>query len=446
MANIVVEESDKNEDSKDLELNTRMVDLQIIEAKPSNYLPSPILQFPPEIISHIFYLTLSHFSIFPGHYNSLSEKDQTTPFILGAVCRDWRAVTWSTPILWSSIVVRFFALDNNKSTLVKDWLSRSGQHPLSICIFFWPIPSTAQADIRFFGDIINQYSSRWRHFELSASSEAADYFLRPKGSHAPILESLRLEFPFRRNTWFPPWHLAHALPPTVTCLRLQRLFPFLNEGSASEALTPKRKQPQIVGNLASLTEAKDFVPYLDALLPMVHHVLVDPVPEARATAAKALGTLVERLREIHFPDLVPGLLRTLKTDTSGVDRQGAAQGLSEVLSGLGMERLERLLPDIIANARVSTSNSSERIYVSPCPATFGSRFQPHLPKIISPILGGLSDTEDYVREAAMRAGRMVVTNYSTKAIDLLLPELENGMFDPGWRIRVSVMPLSPFRN
>jgi hypothetical protein len=64
------------------------------------------------------------------------------------------------------------------------------------------------------------------------------------------------------------------------------------------------------------------------------------VPEARATAAKALGTLVERLGEVHFPDLVPGLLRTLKADTSGVDRQGAAQGLSEVLAGLGMERLE----------------------------------------------------------------------------------------------------------
>jgi len=195
-----------------------------------------------------------------------------------------------------------------------------------------------------------------------------------------------------------------------------------------------------VGNLASLTDAKDFVPYLDELLPMVHQVLVDPVPEARATAAKALGTLVERLGEIHFPDLVPGLLRVLKTDSSGVDRQGAAQGLSEVLSGLGMERLEGLLPDIIANARsprptVREGFMSLLVYL---PATFGSRFQPHLPKIIAPILSGLSDTEEYVREAAMRAGRMVVTNYSNKAIDLLLPELETGMFDPGWRIRVGL--------
>ena len=201
----------------------------------------------------------------------------------------------------------------------------------------------------------------------------------------------------------------------------------------------KKKAAQIVGNLASLTDSKDFVPYLSSLLPMVHIVLVDPVPEARATAAKTLGTLVERLGEIHFPDLVPGLLRTLKTETSGVDRQGAAQGLSEVLSGLGMDRLEGLLPDIIANAQSPRSTVREGfmsllVYL---PATFGNRFQPHLPKIIAPILSGLSDTEEYVREAAMRAGRMVVTNYSSKAIDLLLPELEQGMFDSGWRIRVS---------
>jgi hypothetical protein len=56
-------------------------------------------------------------------------------------------------------------------------------------------------------------------------------------------------------------------------------------------------------------------------MPLVHIVLVDPVPEARGTAAKALGTLVERLGEDCFPELVESLLQTLKSDTSGVDRQ-----------------------------------------------------------------------------------------------------------------------------
>lgn len=212
----------------------------------------------------------------------------------------------------------------------------------------------------------------------------------------------------------------------------------MERGLRERSADTKKKAAQIIGNLSSLTDSKDFVPYLSQLLPLVHKVLVDPVPEARATAAKALGTLVERLGEVNFPDLVPGLIRILKSDTSGVDRQGAAQGLSEVLSGLGMERLEGLLPDIIANAQSPRATVREGfmsllVYL---PVTFGTRFQPHLPRIISPILSGLSDTEEYVREAAMRAGRMVVTNYSNKAIDLLLPELERGMFDPGWRIRV----------
>ena len=215
----------------------------------------------------------------------------------------------------------------------------------------------------------------------------------------------------------------------------------MERGLKERSADTKKKAAQIVGNLASLTDSKDFVPYLSTLVPMVHVVLVDPVPEARATAAKTLGTLVERLGEVNFPDLVPSLIRTLKADTSGVDRQGAAQGLSEVLSGLGMERLEGLLPDIISNAQSPRSTIREGFMslLVFLPATFGTRFQPHLSKIIVPILKGLSDTEDNVREAAMRAGRMIITNYSSKAIDLLLPELERGMFDPTWRIRVCVL-------
>jgi hypothetical protein len=36
----------------------------------------------------------------------------------------------------------------------------------------------------------------------------------------------------------------------------------------------------------------------------------------------------------------------------------------------------------------------------------------------------------------MRAGKMIIGNYSSKAVDLLLPELLNGMTDERWRIRV----------
>lgn len=47
-------------------------------------------------------------------------------------------------------------------------------------------------------------------------------------------------------------------------------------------------------------------------------------------AARALGSLIKGMGEENFPDLVSWLLDTLKSDSSNVERSGAAQGLSEV--------------------------------------------------------------------------------------------------------------------
>ncbi|KAG0198297.1 translational activator of GCN4 [Mortierella sp. GBA30] len=224
---------------------------------------------------------------------------------------------------------------------------------------------------------------------------------------------------------------------------LALVMPILERGLRERATDVKKKASQIVGNMASLTDQKDLIPYLPRLLPGVKEVLIDPVPDARATAAKALGTLVEKLGESNFPDLVHELVDTLKSDTSGVDRQGAAQGLSEVLAGLGLERLEGLLPEIIINTDSPKSYIREGfisllVYL---PATFGQRFQPYLGRIIPPILMGLADESEYVREASMKAGQMIINNYATKAVDLLLPELERGLFDDNWRIRQSSVQL-----
>lgn len=225
---------------------------------------------------------------------------------------------------------------------------------------------------------------------------------------------------------------------------LALVVPILDRGLKDRSSETKKKSAQIVGNMASLTESRDFVPYLGELLPLVLTVLSDAVPEARATAAKALGTLVERLGEDNFPSLVSSLLQTLRSDTGTADRQGAAQGLSEVLSGLGMARMEGLLPDIVTNASSSRSYVREGfisllVYL---PATFGQRFAPHLARIIPPVLGGLADESEFVRDASMRAGKMIIANYSGRAIELLLPELERGMLETAWRIRLSSISLT----
>lgn len=58
---------------------------------------------------------------------------------------------------------------------------------------------------------------------------------------------------------------------------------------------------------------------------------MDPIPEVRSVAARALGSLIRGMGEDNFPDLVPWLLDTLKSDGNNVERSGAAQGLSEVI-------------------------------------------------------------------------------------------------------------------
>ena len=225
---------------------------------------------------------------------------------------------------------------------------------------------------------------------------------------------------------------------------LALIAPIIERGLRERTVLLQKQAAQIVGNLASLTDSRDYVPYLAKFTPLVRVVLVSPVPEARGMAAKALGTLVERLGEVHFVDLVPSLLQVLRTDATGVDRHGAAQGLAEVLAGLGMERMERLLPTIIENTQDSTSYVREGhlallIYL---PATFGARFIPHLHRIVPPIVASMADEIESVREASLRAGRMLITNYTQRSVDLLLPQLEPRLFDTRHRVRLSALQLT----
>ncbi|KAK5990963.1 eIF-2-alpha kinase activator GCN1 [Cladobotryum mycophilum] len=170
---------------------------------------------------------------------------------------------------------------------------------------------------------------------------------------------------------------------------------------------------------------------------------VDPVPTTRATASRALGSLVEKLGEDALPDLIPGLMQTLKSDTGAGDRLGSAQALSEVLAGLGTTRLEETLPTILQN--VDSSKPAVRegfmsLFIF-LPVCFGNSFSSYLGRIVPPILAGLADDVESIRETALRAGRLLVKNFAIRAVDLLLPELERGLADDSYRIRLSSVEL-----
>ncbi|QLL32732.1 hypothetical protein HG536_0D02540 [Torulaspora globosa] len=218
----------------------------------------------------------------------------------------------------------------------------------------------------------------------------------------------------------------------------------IHRGMHDRSANTKRKACKIVGNMAILVDTKDLIPYLQQLIDEVEIAMVDPVPSTRATAARALGALVEKLGEEQFPDLIDRLLESLSDETRSGDRLGSAQALAEVISGLGLSKLEEMLPVILAG--VSSYRSYVREGYMPLllflPICFGSQFAPYINQIIQPILAGLADADENIRDSALKAGKLIVKNYATKAIDLLLPELERGMFDENERIRLSSVQLS----
>eukprot|EP00850_Spirogloea_muscicola_P020733 SM000225S07012 [mRNA] locus=s225:44176:68989:+ [translate_table: standard] len=231
---------------------------------------------------------------------------------------------------------------------------------------------------------------------------------------------------------------------SVDAPSLALVVPIVHRGLRERSAETKKKAAQIVGNMCSLvTEPKDMLPYLQLLLPELKKVLVDPIPDCRAVASKALGSLMQNMGEESFSDIVPWLLDTLKSDSSSVERSGAAQGLSEVMAALGISYFESLLPDVIANCSHPRASVRDG-YLTLCkylPGALGELFQPYLSRVLPMILDGLADENESVRDTSLGAGHIFVEHYALSSLPLLLPAVEEGIFHDNWRIRQSSLEL-----
>uniref|UniRef100_A0A669DZS4 GCN1 activator of EIF2AK4 n=1 Tax=Oreochromis niloticus TaxID=8128 RepID=A0A669DZS4_ORENI len=222
-------------------------------------------------------------------------------------------------------------------------------------------------------------------------------------------------------------------------------MPIVQRAFQDRSTDTRKMAAQIIGNMYSLTDQKDLSPYLPSVIPGLKASLLDPVPEVRTVSAKALGAMVKGMGESCFDDLLPWLMETLASEQSSVDRSGAAQGLAEVMAGLGVEKLDKLMPDVVQTAsKVDIASHVRDGYIMMfiyLPLTFGDKFTPYVGPIIPCILKALADENEYVRDTALRAGQRIISMYAETAIALLLPELEQGLFDDLWRIRFSSVQL-----
>uniref|UniRef100_A0A673CG70 GCN1 activator of EIF2AK4 n=1 Tax=Sphaeramia orbicularis TaxID=375764 RepID=A0A673CG70_9TELE len=226
---------------------------------------------------------------------------------------------------------------------------------------------------------------------------------------------------------------------------LALIMPIVQRAFQDRSTDTRKMAAQIIGNMYSLTDQKDLSPYLPSVIPGLKTSLLDPVPEVRTVSAKALGAMVKGMGESCFDDLLPWLMETLASEQSSVDRSGAAQGLAEVMAGLGVEKLDKLMPDVVQTAsKVDIASHVRDGYIMMfiyLPLTFGDKFTPYVGPIIPCILKALADENEYVRDTALRAGQRIISMYAEDAIALLLPELEQGLFDDLWRIRFSSVQL-----
>jgi hypothetical protein len=106
---------------------------------------------------------------------------------------------------------------------------------------------------------------------------------------------------------------------------LALVIPILGRALKDRGADLKRKASAITGNIMSMvSDPKALSPYLSAVVPGLKDCLLDPIPDVRASGAKALGTLYNGIgdSEVALQDLLKWLLNTLKCNDSPVERSG----------------------------------------------------------------------------------------------------------------------------
>ncbi|TFK40354.1 hypothetical protein BDQ12DRAFT_680803 [Crucibulum laeve] len=183
---------------------------------------APIRRLPPELLSEIFLHCVQPCDQF------VKPSPKEAPMLLGQICASWRTLALSTPRLWSSLeLCRTWSSFNGKSSvhdaaaLMKLWLERSGQRPLSISIRddLLEDPTVRELFIRV--------TPRWQHILIDVPRSVTSPLFSPH-EHASQLESVTV----RSSKGLEPAQVENM---SLTLLAAQRLQYFNWDNSELES-------------------------------------------------------------------------------------------------------------------------------------------------------------------------------------------------------------------
>ncbi|KAJ7689577.1 hypothetical protein B0H17DRAFT_1066199 [Mycena rosella] len=156
---------------------------------------SPIRRLPLDIIEEIFIACL------PTHRNCVMSAMEA-PVILGRICSWWRAISLSTPRLWSRLHIVEPACPRNNPAIfepmlvqrfeaTRTWLSRSGNCPLSISLKcnYDQAGLTSTTPTHLIQALL-PFAPRWEHITFSTFYSVLESMSHLVEADVPMLKSI----------------------------------------------------------------------------------------------------------------------------------------------------------------------------------------------------------------------------------------------------------------
>ncbi|KAF9474192.1 hypothetical protein BDN70DRAFT_936859 [Pholiota conissans] len=133
----------------------------------------PIHRIPPEVAGEIFEWCIPN-DIFDLNFRpTYSTSTFCSPLVISAVCRKWRDWAYSMPRLWNVLpfyTAAFSPRGLPDPDIVKQWINRAGQLPLSVTIHTPRYKPNDNLVLQVI-NVLNQYSSRWQTLSFSGRPE-----------------------------------------------------------------------------------------------------------------------------------------------------------------------------------------------------------------------------------------------------------------------------------